>query len=60
MLSLILEKGNMQRVKNLLDLTLTHSPRDYGSALGFLYFKAIVDSYKFSRAVRKRSLDMPQ
>lgn len=23
MLSLILEKGNMQRVKNLLDLTLT-------------------------------------
>lgn len=58
LLSLILEKGTVQQVKAAgLD---TYSPGDYGSALGFLYFKVIADSYKFSRAARKRSLDMPQ
>lgn len=58
LLSLILEKGTVQPVKTAgLD---TYSPGDYGSALGFFYFKVIADSYKFSRAVRKRSLAMTQ
>lgn len=58
LLSLILEKGIVQQVK-AAGLN-TYSPGDYGSALGFLYFKVVADSYKFSRAGRKRSLDMPQ
>lgn len=58
LLSLILEEGTVQQVKPA-GLN-TYSPGDYRSALGLLYFKVIADSYKFSRAVRKRSLDMPQ
>lgn len=56
--SLIWGKGNTQWVKPAgLD---TYSPAAFESALGFLYFKAILDSYKFSRAVRKRSSGVSQ